>query len=392
MQRQQLLADRQQFQREQLKAAELRALQSPTLGPTTPLQFPPSRPPHRSPTLMTPAQPTATLAIIQADAEGPKDKGEVVRSEPSSSDAAEAVAAVEKKSEEQVPITMATNVTDSVDVLAESVAMDTPSVADEVIEGVRGEEKADEGGDHVQEEVKPVDTEMVPTEEAAEAIAPEVQDPPNTSIPTSEESSSSQPTVNGTTPTMEDNETTPIVTDRCEATPISGDAPPTDESGAIIEATSTADDAPPPSAEILESADVVDETVTGVVECSKPEEEKQIEAEDDEGAKVEGEVMDTGEGVKGETEVVQQEVSTKVSDLTPEGAEEVLNLKGGVGEEEGGEGEVKGGREPEDQPQGAEVSATEDKQDLEEESEFLIQPCQYCGRLPVSLSGYSGTP
>lgn len=53
MQRQQLLCDRQQFQRDQLKAAEVRSLASPTLQPQTPLQLPPilrAPPlPHRSP-------------------------------------------------------------------------------------------------------------------------------------------------------------------------------------------------------------------------------------------------------------------------------------------------------------------------------------------------------
>lgn len=44
LQRQQLLSERQQFQRDQLKAAELRALQSPTtLQPQTPLIFPPQK-------------------------------------------------------------------------------------------------------------------------------------------------------------------------------------------------------------------------------------------------------------------------------------------------------------------------------------------------------------
>ena len=43
LQRQQLLSERQQFQRDQLKAAEMRALQSPTLQPQTPLLFPPQK-------------------------------------------------------------------------------------------------------------------------------------------------------------------------------------------------------------------------------------------------------------------------------------------------------------------------------------------------------------
>ncbi len=51
LQRQQLLNDRQQFQRDQLKATEVRSLQSPTLQPQTPLQLPPilRPPPIRSP-------------------------------------------------------------------------------------------------------------------------------------------------------------------------------------------------------------------------------------------------------------------------------------------------------------------------------------------------------
>lgn len=350
------------------------------------------------------------MAIIQAEAEGPKDKGEVVQSEP---DATEVVAAVNEKREEQVPITMATNVTDSIDVLAETVAMDTPSVADE---GVKEEEKGDEGGDKpVQQNEAVMDAELVtpaplPRDEAVlpitETTPPEVQAPPTTSVPPTKESSSAPPTDigtiptasptdngatptapptdigttptapptdNGTTHTMEDTETMPIVNHHCEATSIFGNSLPTDDSGAIIEATPTADDAPPPAAEITKSAEVEDET--GGVES---EGEKKIEAEDDEGAKVEeGEVMDTGEeAVKEETDKVQEEASAEVNDPTPEG------LKGGegIGEEERSEekgvGEVKGGAEGvllEDQPQGkAEVSTTEDRQDLEEESKFPI--------------------
>ena len=41
IQRQQLLQDRQQFHKDQLKAQEMRNLQSPTLAPQTPLQLPP---------------------------------------------------------------------------------------------------------------------------------------------------------------------------------------------------------------------------------------------------------------------------------------------------------------------------------------------------------------
>ncbi len=55
LQRQQLLSDRQQFQRDQVKAAEMRSLQSPTLAPQTPLQLPPVlRPPPKS---IPPAEP-----------------------------------------------------------------------------------------------------------------------------------------------------------------------------------------------------------------------------------------------------------------------------------------------------------------------------------------------
>lgn len=54
LQRQQLLSDRQQFQRDQLKAAEVRSLQSPTLQPQTPLQLPPilRAPPMSSPSAL----------------------------------------------------------------------------------------------------------------------------------------------------------------------------------------------------------------------------------------------------------------------------------------------------------------------------------------------------
>ena len=48
-----MLSDRQQFQRDQLKAAEVRSLQSPTLQPQTPIQLPTPilrAPPMRSPT------------------------------------------------------------------------------------------------------------------------------------------------------------------------------------------------------------------------------------------------------------------------------------------------------------------------------------------------------
>ena len=272
LQRQQLLADRQQFQRDQLKAAELRALQSPTLGPTTPLQFPPSRPPHRSPTLMTPAQPTATMAIIQPDAEEPKAKlpeGEVAQSNPLSISTAGTVAAVDEKSEEKVPITMATNVTDSVAVLnqqAEPVAMATPSIADVgvVNEGVEEAEEKTEDTALQDEELDKMDTGLVttaslPTDEDGPPI---IEATPTTVEPTVEpleESSVAPPTDNGTTPTVEDAEATPI-DEPYETTPISGSAPPAD---AITEAMPTEDDAPPPPVEVLGS-DVVDETVNTV--------------------------------------------------------------------------------------------------------------------------------
>ncbi|XP_064396564.1 SWI/SNF complex subunit SMARCC2-like isoform X2 [Halichondria panicea] len=60
LQRQQLLSDRQQFQRDQVKAAEMRSLQSPTLAPQTPLQLPPVlRPPPKS---IPPAEPIPILS------------------------------------------------------------------------------------------------------------------------------------------------------------------------------------------------------------------------------------------------------------------------------------------------------------------------------------------
>jgi hypothetical protein len=64
LQRQQLLSDRQQFQRDQLKAAEVRSLQSPTLQPQTPIQLPAPilrAPPMRSPSALKP--PPASLAL-----------------------------------------------------------------------------------------------------------------------------------------------------------------------------------------------------------------------------------------------------------------------------------------------------------------------------------------
>ena len=71
LQRQQLLSDRQQFQRDQLKAAEVRSLQSPTLQPQTPLQLPPilRAPPLRSPSALK-ATPVAFLATDTVKEEG----------------------------------------------------------------------------------------------------------------------------------------------------------------------------------------------------------------------------------------------------------------------------------------------------------------------------------
>ena len=69
LQRQQLLSDRQQFQRDQLKAAEVRSLQSPTLQPQTPLQLPPIL---RAPPLHSPSgfKSTSTSFLVS---EGSKD-------------------------------------------------------------------------------------------------------------------------------------------------------------------------------------------------------------------------------------------------------------------------------------------------------------------------------
>ena len=81
LQRQQLLADRQQFQRDQLKAAEMRSLQSPTLQPQTPLQLPPVRPPHRSPSHGSKtAAPVATQ--VETKPEGKDTRGVVGESKP----------------------------------------------------------------------------------------------------------------------------------------------------------------------------------------------------------------------------------------------------------------------------------------------------------------------
>ena len=70
LQRQQLLSDRQQFQRDQLKAAEMRSLQSPTLQPQTPLSLPPLRLPHRSPPLGKPSDSVGEAAPVGTSAVG----------------------------------------------------------------------------------------------------------------------------------------------------------------------------------------------------------------------------------------------------------------------------------------------------------------------------------
>ena len=125
LQRQQLLCDRQQFQRDQLKAAEVRSLQSPTLQPQTPLQFPPLRPPpHRSPPgIKTSGLPATTPSVeskaitssttptaaapATADSEnktgGDSNKTELTPSTSSASGAVETEGSVaEKKDEEEV--------------------------------------------------------------------------------------------------------------------------------------------------------------------------------------------------------------------------------------------------------------------------------------------------
>ena len=68
LQRQQLLAERQQFQRDQLKAAEMRALQSPTLAPQTPLLFPPQKatPTVLAPPPSTPAPQSKPMEVEQS--------------------------------------------------------------------------------------------------------------------------------------------------------------------------------------------------------------------------------------------------------------------------------------------------------------------------------------
>ncbi len=61
LQRQQLLSERQQFQRDQLKAAEMRALQSPTLQPQTPLLFPPQKVTPTTMVQLSSVPPTTTV-------------------------------------------------------------------------------------------------------------------------------------------------------------------------------------------------------------------------------------------------------------------------------------------------------------------------------------------
>lgn len=107
LQRQQLLCDRQQFQRDQLKAAEVRSLQSPTLQPQTPLQLPPilraPPPPHRSPpTVKSPKSSSASTAEDKHVNQGGDKPVESVEQDQSGDKPTEAVSPDDDKPAEPV--------------------------------------------------------------------------------------------------------------------------------------------------------------------------------------------------------------------------------------------------------------------------------------------------
>ncbi|CAI8054691.1 SWI/SNF complex subunit SMARCC2 [Geodia barretti] len=300
LQRQQLLADRQQFQRDQIKASELRALQSPTLAaaPSTPLQFPPSRPPLRSPTLLTPSQPSATMAIIQSDSEGSKAKTNAGQVPMDQSDSAVtqasgstdtvatvAVAATPEKPENDSVPSDPTPVAKEID--ESSVTMATPGEESGVSgEGAKEGGEIREGGDEVAMETdQPQGTESAVSEpipvtaESAKTLTPppEVETPP-TNITEDPPPDETPPTDTKTTPTTDEtvppstNQTTPPTNEQTnqeatpvtkqttpppneqtqETTPTDTEATPTTSTGAdsaetISEATPTTDEAPPTS-------------------------------------------------------------------------------------------------------------------------------------------------
>lgn len=371
LQRQQLLADRQQFQRDQLKAAELRSLQSPTLGPTTPLQFPPSRPPHRSPTLMTPAQPTATMAIIQAEVEGSKVK--LPESDVVPMDQSDSVVASTATAKTMGPVGVATEKQESLTTAPEtesvvkstakrvSIAKVTLPLAESSVSGAGGEDVMEGGGEETKErdggivkgseELLKEDAEAATTEMAPQSVAlpvtettpPEAQAPPTTSEPPEVPIELSGETASETTPTNAPViETTPTVDEPAVDNETTDEAPSTSVTEAISDATPTGDEAPPTEG-VTGSSEV---TVDSPGEESKPDQ------------------MEVREGEKTELGVQQGASGEGGSELVTGGGEEVVG--GGGGGEQGGGGEV-GGQRGDGEGEGEEQGVNEEEAVAERE-------------------------
>ena len=411
LQRQQLLADRQQFQKDQLKVNELRALQSPTMGPTTPLQFPPSRPPHRSPTLITPAQPMATMAIIQAEAEGskvkvaesdvPMDQSDSVAGSTATAEPTVPIATATHKEE---PVTPATTGTESGSVPSESVATATLTSPDdgagETSEGVKkgGCEGETERGDGVERE----EANELPKSNAesaspvAETTPTEVQAPPTDSGIPADISTETSPTVE-TTPTSSNavleaitslDEVLPVEN---EATPTTDDAPPTStDLEALCDATPTLDKAPPPAMEPTPKEVTGSAEAETLAEESHQEEEQKMEVR--EGGERKGDVEGEGEGEGGDTvgvgesAVQPEEGQTSAEGVTGDPVKGDAVVEGdrergeGEGEGSGGEGsegegvglekeqQEEGGRESEEVAE-PEVAATQPHKEESAETE-----------------------
>ena len=390
LQRQQLLADRQQFQREQIKASELRALQSPTLGPTTPLQFPPSRPPLRSPTLMTPTQPTATMAIIQPDVEVAKFKApdiEPVPMDQSDSNAAAATDAhanvtvttdkqISKPTAGMTPVVAATE--------TESLVTPTAERGEGVTVRDSEAETKGEGDNVVMETIeKPHNIESA-KDNVAETTPPDPLAPPTTNSTPVDPATETPPTLAETThpddvtaPTTEvtptTNEDTPAVTE--EAPPTSDNAPP------------TTDEAPPPPAEI-DSRAVVGESSEEQTTETEREGEGEGEGERDRAGNSEPVTQETA--TEGATEAVARGESDEGGGESGAGGELVVEEEGGGKEggrekKEGGSGEEGEVVATSETSQEAPPREGEDNTTTEEKSKWCVCVCSSLFSLSLSL-------
>ena len=326
-------------------------MQSPTLGPTTPLQFPPPRPPHRSPTLMTPTQPMATMAIIQADVEGSKVKpseSDVVPMDQSNS------SSVAVATDKQVPVTVTTKASNEIESSVATTTDRVVGVASALGEDVKvgGGEKT-EGADVVKETATTTEPVLESTV-TTEATHPEIQTTPLVSDLLSEvpadPSTETIATVTETTPpsTTSPTETTPTMElPQVEAPPTTTttDAPPTI---AATDATPTLNETPPPPTEERQPEEIME---VGMEEGAKGEGEETSEDREKEGeggeTKMAGdqEIMENGGGgeVKDDTDV--EAAMSEINNAAM--PEETAVLLGVGGEEEergaGAGGEVKEG-------------------------------------------------